>query len=81
MAALVSCCHCKRAVLIAPTITERELGTLSDHLATCDASDRSPDVDLARLPAVLACFRVVEIDRHQGTDRATRRGGRYVPRQ
>jgi hypothetical protein len=67
--------------MIAPTIGECELRTLSAHLAICDARDRLPDLALAGRPTILACFRVIEIERHQGADRPTRRGGRYAPRR
>ncbi len=41
MPILVSCWHCKRAVLMVPRMTERELVRLWDHLGGCDPDDPS----------------------------------------
>lgn len=78
MPVLVSCRHCKRAVLIAAHVTEREMGALSEHLAACEPPVRVVDGQGAGMVHVLRYFRVAEIERDRRTDRATRGRGRYV---
>ena len=79
MPILVSCWHCKRAVLIVPRLTERELILLGDHLvdhlAACGCDH--PYIGLA-VENLLRHFRVVEIEREPGPDRAARNGERYA---
>jgi hypothetical protein len=72
---LVSCWHCKRAVLIVPRLTERDLAWLCDHLAACEPDD--PSIGLG-VGAILRHFRLVEIEGEPETDRAALNGGRYA---
>ena len=74
MPILVSCWHCKRAVLMVPRMTERELVRLWDHLGGCDPDDPSIGLSVGN---ILRHFRVVEIEGSAGTDRAAPNGGRY----
>jgi len=78
MSVLVSCRHCKRAVLIAARVTEREIGALSAHLAACEPPLRVVGDSGAGMMCVLRYFRVAEIERERRPDRAIRGRGRYV---
>ena len=79
MPVLVSCRHCKRAVLISAHVTEREIGALADHLAACEPPVRVVGGSGAgTMMNVLRYFRVAEIERDRRADRATRGRGRYV---
>src|SRR6266705_426932 len=53
MPILVSCWHCKRAVLMAPRLTERELVWLWDHLGGCAPDDPSIGLGVEKRPAAL----------------------------
>ena len=75
MPILVSCWHCKRAVLMVPRMAERELAWLCDHLAACDPDDPSIGLGVGNL---LRHFRVVEVEGERGTGRAPRNGERYA---
>jgi len=75
MPILVSCWHCRRAVLMVPRMTERELVWLWDHLGGCDPDDPSIGMGVGN---ILRHFRVVEIEGSAETDRAARNGGRYA---
>ena len=79
MPVLVSCWHCKRAVLMVQRMTERELvllgDHLADHLAACGRDD--PPLGLG-VENLLRHFRVVEVEGERGTDRAARNGERYA---
>jgi len=55
---LVSCWHCKRAVLIDRRTDRRDLVRLRDHLADCRPDDPS---DAPSDEAVLRHFRVVVV--------------------
>jgi hypothetical protein len=57
--ALVSCLHCKRAVLMAPGKERRDVMRLRDHLADCRPDDPS---EVVRDADVLRHFRVVLIE-------------------
>ena len=75
MPILVSCWRCKRAVLMVPRMSERELVWLCDHLAVCDPDDASIGLGVGNL---LRHFRLVEFKGERGTDRLARDGERYV---
>ena len=75
MPILASCWHCKRAVLMALRVTERELHWLLDHLAACDPDD--PSIGLG-VGDILRHFRMVEIEGAPGTDRTARNGERHA---
>lgn len=68
MQALVSCRHCKRAVLMAPGRERRDVMRLRDHLAECRPDDPAEALDDAD---VVEHFRFVLIEAL--ADRARRR--------
>ena len=66
MRVLVSCWHCKRAVLMDQCMARRDLVLLRDHLADCLHDDPSHVLDDDE---VLRHFRVVVIEEEQATNR------------
>ena len=59
MRELVSCCHCKRAVLLTGRITPAEMVQLLGHLAECRPDD---PFDSVRVEEALRHFRRVAIE-------------------
>jgi len=66
---LVSCSHCKHALLMVERITQVELDRLRRHLRECCAGQR---LDLTRVEDASRHFRTVAIELTDGAERRCR---------
>lgn len=69
---LVSCCHCKRAVLLAGRFTPAEMVQLSGHLADCRPDD---PFDSVRVEDAVRHFRRVAIETEERPVNTVQFGG------